>query len=157
MILITGATGFLGKNLCEHFSKQGFTVKALARPTSDTSFLETLANVEIVRGNVTDSDSVCAAMQGCDYVVHAAAHFRLWGAPEPFIKTNIDGTYNVLETAQAVGVKKFIHVSTIIVVGPQKPGVIITEETPCRPYPTDNYAQTKFLGERLARRHALSH
>jgi nucleoside-diphosphate-sugar epimerase len=121
----------------------------LARPTSEASFLEALG-VEIVRGDVTDADRVKVAVQGCDSVVHAAAHFRLWGPLEPFIKTNVDGTYHVLEAALAAGVKKFIHISTIIVVGPQKPGRVITEETPCRPYPTDNYAKTKFIGERLA-------
>ncbi|MFC1974927.1 NAD-dependent epimerase/dehydratase family protein [Chloroflexota bacterium] len=149
MILITGATGFLGRNLCEHLSGQGYALRVLARSTSDTSFLRTLG-ADIILGDVSDPHSVRTAMQGCDYVVHAAAHFRLWGPPEPFIKTNVDGTHNVLEAALAAGVKRFIHISTIIVVGPQKPGVIITEETPCRPYPTDNYAQTKFLGERLA-------
>ena len=50
----------------------------------------------------------------------------------------------------AAGVKKFIHISTIIVVGPQKPGTIITEQTPHGPYPSDNYAKTKSEGECLA-------
>jgi dihydroflavonol-4-reductase len=149
LILITGATGFLGRNLCEHLASQGYSLRALVRPTSETSFLEALG-VETVQGDVTESNSVRLAMRGCESVVHAAAHFRLWGPPEPFISTNVDGTHNVLEAALAAGVKRFIHISTIIVVGPQKPGVVITEKTPCRPYPTDNYAQTKFLGERLA-------
>ena len=93
-------------------------------------------------------------MQGCDRVVHAAARFRLWGPPEPFYQTNVEGTRNVLEAALAANVKRFIHISTIIVVGPQKPGTVITEETPCRPYPTDNYAKTKYLGEQMARSYA---
>jgi dihydroflavonol-4-reductase len=125
-------------------------LRALARPTSDTAFLEALG-VEIARGDVVDATSVYAATQGCDYVVHAAAHFRLWGPPEDFIPPNIKGTRHVLEAALAAGVKKFIHISTIIVVGPQESGVIITEETPCKPYPTDNYAKTKQIGESLAR------
>ncbi|HXV99000.1 MAG TPA: NAD-dependent epimerase/dehydratase family protein [Anaerolineae bacterium] len=149
MILITGATGFLGRNLCEYLAGQGNCLRALARTSSDTSFLEALG-VEVARGDVADAEAVSAAMQGCDYVIHAAAHFRLWGPPPPFIQTNVEGTRHVLEAALAVGVKKFIHISTIIVVGPQQPGVIITEETPCRPYPTDNYALTKYRGERLA-------
>jgi dihydroflavonol-4-reductase len=152
MILITGATGFLGRNVGEYLSNQGYSLRALARPTSDTSFLEALG-VDIVQGDVWDAASVQTAMRGCDYVVHAAAHFRLWGPPERFLKTNVEGTHNVLAAALAAGVKRFIHVSTIIVVGPQKPDVVITEETPCRPYPTDNYAQAKFLGERLAQNH----
>jgi len=148
LILITGATGFLGRNLCEHLSSQGYALRALARPTSDTEFLKDL-NVDIAAGDVTDPEAVKAAMQGCDYVVHAAAHFRLWGPPEPFITTNVDGTHNILEAALSAGVKRFVHISTIIVVGPQEEGETITEETPCRPYFTDGYAQTKFLGERL--------
>jgi len=124
-------------------------LRALVRPTSDTSFLETL-DVDIVVGDILDADAVQTAVQGCDYLVHAAAYFRFWGPPEPFIQTNVEGTRYVLEAALAVGVKKFIHISTIIVVGPQKPGAVITEETPCHPYPSDDYAKTKFQGERLA-------
>lgn len=150
MILITGATGFLGRNLCEYLASRGYVLRALARPTSDASFLEALG-IEIARGDVLDADSVSAAMQGCDYVVHAAAHFRLWGPSKPFVKTNIEGTHHVLEAALQVQVKKFIHISTIIVVGPQEPGVVITEASPCYPYPTDNYAKSKLIGEQLVR------
>lgn len=149
MILVTGATGFLGRNVCEHLARQGYALRALVRPTSDITFLGPLG-AEVAVGDILDYNSVAAAMEGCDYVVHAAARFRLWGPPEPFILTNIEGTRRVLEAARAVGVKKFIHISTIIVVGPQPPGAVITEQTPCRPYPTDNYAKTKFIGEKLA-------
>ena len=149
MILITGATGFLGLNVCEFLAGQGYVLRALARPTSDTTYLEQLG-VEIVTGDVVDAASVRTAMQGCEYVVHAAARFRLWGPFEPFLETNVYGTRNVLQAALEVGVKRFIHISTIIVVGPQGPDIVITEETPCRPYPTDNYAKTKCIGERLA-------
>jgi len=149
LILVTGATGFWGQNLCEYLSAQGYRLRALVRPTSDADFLKELG-VETVEGDVSDAASVQAAMQGCDYVVHAAAYFRLWGPPEPFIQTNVVGTRNVLNAALAAGVKRFIHISTIIVVGPQKPGVIITEQTPRCPYPSDNYAKTKSKGECLA-------
>lgn len=149
MILVTGATGFLGHNLCEHLTGQGYRVRALARPTSATGHLEALG-VEIACGDVTDFESVSRALAGCGQVVHAAAHFRLWGPPEPFVQTNVEGTRHVLQAALAARVKRFIHISTIIVVGPQPPGVVITEQTPCMPYPSDYYAQTKCCGEKLA-------
>jgi len=149
LILITGATGFLGRNVCKHLAKQGYTLRALVRPTSDTIFLERLG-IEIAIGDVVDAASVKAAMKGCHKVVHAAARFRLWGPPEPFYQTNVEGTRHVLEAALAANVKRLVHISTIIVVGPQEPGAIITEETPRCPYPTDNYAKTKCLGEQLA-------
>ncbi len=149
MILVTGATGFLGHNLCKYLAGQGYRLRALARPTSDTTFLTDLG-IEIAYGDVTDFDSIHRAVEDCVEVVHAAAHFRLWGAPEPFVQTNVEGTRHVLEAALAARVKKFIHISTIIVVGPQPPGVVITEETPCAPYPSDHYAKTKCCGEGLA-------
>jgi farnesol dehydrogenase len=149
LILVTGATGFLGRNLCERLAHHGYQLRALARPTSDTTFLRALG-VEIATGDVRDLDSVRTAMAGCDVVIHAAARFRLWGPPELFEETNLWGTRNVLATAYELGVKRFIHVSTIIVVGPQPPGTVITEATPYGPYPGDNYARTKMGGERLA-------
>lgn len=149
MILVTGATGFLGHNLCQHLVHEGYPLRALVRPTSDTRLLETLG-VEIAIGDVCDLSSVQAAMAGCEVVIHAAARFRLWGPPEVFEEINLWGTRNVLAAAYALHVKRFIHISSIIVVGPQPPGTLITEETPYGPYPGDNYARTKMGGERLA-------
>lgn len=149
MILVTGATGFLGRNLCRHLAAQGYALRALVRPTSDTALLRQLG-VELAPGDVTDAASVRAAARGCRFVVHTAAYFRLWGPPEPFIRTNIHGTQNVLRAALSAGVEKFIHISTIIVVGPQPAHAVITEATPCTPYRSDNYAKTKTIGEKLA-------
>ncbi len=149
MILITGATGFLGRNLCEHLAGAGYPLRALVRPGSDTAFLEQL-DVELAPGDVTDPASLRAAMQGCRQVVHTAAYFRFWGPPEPFIDTNFMGTRNMLEAAAAAGIRKFVHISTIIVVGPQGRGKVITERTPYAPYPSDRYAKTKTEAEKLA-------
>lgn len=149
MILITGATGFLGRNLCEHLAGAGYPLRALVRPGSDTAFLEPLG-VELAQGDVTDPASVRAAMQGCRQVIHTAAYFRFWGPPEPFIDTNFMGTRNMLEAAAAAGIRKFVHISTIIVVGPQGRGKVITERTPYAPYPSDRYAKTKAEAEKVA-------
>ncbi len=149
MILVTGATGFLGRNLCEHLVHAGYPLRALARPTSDTHFLEELG-VDVATGDVCDQASVRAAVAGCDAVIHAAARFRLWGPPEDFEDINLWGTRNVLAAAYELHVERFIHISTIIVVGPQPSGTVITEDTPYGPYHGDNYARTKMGGERLA-------
>ena len=149
LILVTGATGFLGRNLCERLAHKGYSLRALVRPASDTLFLQALG-VQVAAGDVRDLASVRAAMADCDTVIHAAARFRLWGPPELFEEINLWGTRNVLATAYALDVKRFIHISTIIVVGPQPPGTIITEDTPCGPFHGDNYARTKMGGERLA-------
>jgi len=146
---VTGATGFLGRNLCQYLCAQNYPLRALVRPASNTTFLKSLG-VELAAGDVTDAHSVRVAAQDCDYVIHTAAYFRLWGPPAPFEKTNFEGTRNVLDAALDAGVKKFLYVSTIIVVGPQPPGTIITEAMAYNPYPTDNYAKTKARAEQLA-------
>lgn len=139
----------MGRNLCEHLAGQGYALRALVRPGSNVAFLKRLG-VQLVAGDVRDAGSVLAAMRGCSQVVHTAAYFRLWGPPPPFVQTNVEGTRHVLQAAQRLGVEKLVHISTIIVVGPQPPGAVITEATPHRPYPTDNYAKTKVRGEKLA-------
>jgi nucleoside-diphosphate-sugar epimerase len=153
LILVTGATGFLGRNLCRYLAAQGYALRALVRPTSDAAFLQQMG-AELATGDVTDAASVRAAAHGCRHVIHTAAYFRLWGPPERFIRTNIQGTQNVLQAALVAGAEKFIHISTIIVVGPQPAGSVITETTPRRPYPSDNYAKTKAVAEQLALEYA---
>lgn len=149
MILVTGATGFLGRNLCEYLTQQDYAIRALARSSSDIDFLHKLG-VEIAIGDVTDPASVLEAAQGCRQIIHTAAYFRLWGVPKDFAAVNRRGTFNVLSAAQQVDIQRFVHVSTIIVARPQPPNYIITEASPYNPYPTDYYARTKVSGERLA-------
>ena len=149
MILVTGATGFLGRNLCEYLTQQGYSIRALARSSSDIDFLHKLG-VETAIGDVTDRVSVLKAAQGCRQIIHTAAYFRLWGNPKDFAAVNRRGTFNVLTAAQKVNIQRFIHISTIIVARPKISNETITENLPYNPYPTDYYARTKVGGERLA-------
>ena len=59
-ILLTGASGFLGSHIAEQLDQQGAEVRALVRPTSDTRFLEGLANVTLLPGALSDKDSLLA-------------------------------------------------------------------------------------------------
>ncbi|MCG3208358.1 MAG: Aurachin B dehydrogenase [Anaerolineae bacterium] len=149
MIFVTGATGFLGRNLCKHLVNQGYKLRALIRPTSDATFLNDLG-VDVVVGDLCDETVVQVALDGCEQVIHAAANFRLWGASETFEIANVLGTNNLLKAASMTNVRQFVHISTIIVVGPQPRNTIITEQIPCTPYPGDHYACTKLKAEKLA-------
>ncbi|MDY7040370.1 MAG: NAD-dependent epimerase/dehydratase family protein, partial [Chloroflexota bacterium] len=152
MILVTGATGFLGHNLCEQLIGQGDEVRALVRQRQRRDgeyaldFLRNLG-VELVWGDVRDAESVTRAVRGCEYVIHAAAKFRMWGPYREFHATNVEGTLNVLRAARQANVQRFIHVSTVAVVGRSRIAGVIDEDYPCVPH--DAYQRTKLEAERL--------
>jgi dihydroflavonol-4-reductase len=144
MLLVTGATGFLGHSLIPYLARAGYRVRALVRPGSDLDWLAR-RKVELAFGDVCDAGSVVQAMVGCRQVVHAAAHFRLWGREEVFRRTNVVGTQNVLQAARDAGVERFVHVSTVVVIGRPLPGRVIDEAHPT--YPSSPYERTKLVGE----------
>jgi dihydroflavonol-4-reductase len=147
VILVTGATGFLGRNLCPYLVERGHRLRALVRPSSNTVFLSDL-DVELVQGDVLDLDSLLGAAQGCQCVVHAAGKFRFWGNSEDFFSVNVQGTANVLKAAVGAGVRRFVHISTITVVGAPRHGQLLDEQAPCEP--VDDYQRSKLAGEKLA-------
>ncbi len=111
-ILVTGATGLAGANICKLLRERGDAVRALARETADTAPLAALG-VEIVTGDVTDPDAVRRAATGSDAAIHCAA--LLGGASQnlaDFEAVNIGGTKNVLDAAEAVGLGRVVAVST---------------------------------------------
>ena len=154
MILVTGATGFLGHNLIPLLIERGHRVRALVRPNSDHTFLRE-CGIELAFGDVRDAASVSAALAGCAAVIHAAGKFRFWGEPDEFRATNVAGTRNVLQAACVAGVKRFVHVSTIAVVGNPSPGTLITESSAC--HPVEDYQRSKLEGERLALAYHAEH
>ncbi len=145
-VLVTGATGFLGRNLCPYLVEQGHRVRALVRPSSDWGFLVE-RGVEIAFGDVQDLISVQAALVGCDAVIHAAGYFRFWGPQDRYWGVNVVGTRNVVQAAERMGVQRFIHISTVAVIGRPRPGTVIDETYPCQP--VDEYQRTKLEGERI--------
>lgn len=153
MILVTGATGFLGRNLCEQLIGQGDEVRALVRQRKrpdgeyELDFLRNLG-VDLAWGDVRDAESVRRAIRGCEHVIHAAALFRMWGPYREFYSTNVQGTLNALHAACQANVRRFVHISTVAVAGRPLPGQVIDEDYPCAPH--DAYQQTKLEAERLA-------
>ncbi len=145
MILVTGATGFLGHNLVPRLLDEGYRVKALVRPSSDTAFLERLGVELAYADDICDREAVARACLGCRQVIHAAGLFRFWGDPTAFWRTNVEGSSTVLEGAVAAGVERFIHISTVVVIGKTPEGQI-DEETRC--LPQEPYQESKLETER---------
>lgn len=124
-ILVTGAAGFIGSHLTEELVKKGHRVKAFIRYNSSGSWgwLETspLKNeIEVYQGDIRDYDGVKESLKNIDIVFHLAALIGIpysYKSPLAYIKTNIEGTYNILKGSMEQGVKKIIHTSTSEVYG----------------------------------------
>jgi dihydroflavonol-4-reductase len=125
-------------------------VRVVTRHPQDHPWLNKLP-VSVIHADVIDREAMFKAAEGCRYVIHAAGKFRFWGKQESFEKTNVQGSNNVMDAALAAGVEKFIHISTVVVIGQPRPGQEIDETHPA--YPTDAYQRSKLAAERLALQH----
>lgn len=152
--LVTGATGFLGSHIAERLIERGDSVRALVRPTSNTSFLESLGGVEFVEGDVTDARSLGTAVAGVDVIYHAAAMVSDWAPWRDFQSVTINGTRNMIKAAVAAGVPRLLHVSSDAVYRYQDLRHGVTEDSAMetRFGPLDYYRRSKTAAEKIARR-----
>ena len=119
-ILITGGCGFIGSHLAEKLVSKNYKVTVFDRYNIDNDFgyLENskLKNsIEIKLGDIRDYDSVLDAISGHDTVFHLAALIGIpysYVSPMGYIKTNVEGTYNVLEASRQKGIKQVVITST---------------------------------------------
>ncbi len=141
MILITGATGYIGRHLVSRLVAQGERPRCLVRDTQRTASILPADKVEFVQGNTTQPDSLGAAMRGVDTVVHAAflTADRKQSAGNHYQETNVQGTANVIKAAQDAGVKRIIEMSGLGT-KPDKPG---------------SYMQGRYLAEKMLKESGL--
>src|SRR5215210_1517462 len=107
-VLVVGATGSLGSKVVDELLKRGKNVRALVRPTTDASRLES-RGVEIARGDMLDLDSLVAAMNGADAVIATAAGYTRGGKNANDIDTV--GNANLAEAAHRAGIRRFVLTS----------------------------------------------
>lgn len=148
MILLTGATGFLGKYLVDEFHAAGYKVRILARNPQNCGFSQN-AQTDIVEGDILDIVALEKAMEGVEYVVHAAAMVSFNPQKKAEMKKiNVQGTENVVNLCLEMGVKKLIYVSSIAALGRTEGNEHITEDTKWQNSPLNSqYAITKRQGE----------
>jgi nucleoside-diphosphate-sugar epimerase len=136
-VLVTGGSGFLGSHIAEQLSREGHSVRALVRKSSNRKFLETLKGLEFAYGAVEDAANVAEAVKGVDAIIHAAGIVKA-RSPEEFRATNTQGTINLLEAAKkhAPGLKRFVQVSSLEASGPSTDGkpVPVSQENPVTSY-----------------------
>ena len=113
--LVTGASGFIGARLCRKLIDEGWQVRALHRENSLLANLTGLP-VELCVGDITQPESLAAAMQGIEAVFHVAAQLGHI-TPERMQAVTVQGTRNVLEAARQAGVRRVVYTSSIASLG----------------------------------------
>jgi nucleoside-diphosphate-sugar epimerase len=152
-VLLTGGTGFLGKNVARALAARGHEVRAIARAGSN---LEGLPGMEIVRGDVCDPDSLFRAAEGCAAVLHMAALVKMWVPDrEEFARVNVEGLRAALAAADRVGAR-LVYTSSFMALGPTGPAA--ADETQLHPGHSfrNDYERTKARADAVAREAAAA-
>lgn len=148
-ILITGGNGFLGRNLVGPLQERGDSVRVLALPTEDASWLKK-RDVQIFHGDIRDPATLTAPMRGVDGVFHLAAMIGAWRPMQDYYAVNVTGTGNVCRAALASGAQRIVHVSSAMVYN-MATGRPVTEDDALEPL-DEPYSKTKAEGDRLVQR-----
>lgn len=147
-ILITGATGFIGRSLCRHLRLKGYAVRPVVRRKAEQ---DNPADPSIVVIDDINADTLWSSvLQDMDVVIHLAActavSARSSGLSDDLFRTNVAGTLALARQAADAGVKRFIFLSSAKVGGEEtRPGHVLTEDDPANPQ--DAYASSKYQAE----------
>jgi dihydroflavonol-4-reductase len=130
MVLLTGASGFVGSAVARRLRAAGFPVRALVRTTSPVAHLSDLG-LDFVTGDLRDADSVRQAMVGIRYLFHVAADYRLWARnPDELTQTNVAGTRLLMQEAMRAGVERVVYTSSVATLAARTDGVLADETMP---------------------------
>jgi nucleoside-diphosphate-sugar epimerase len=147
--LVTGGSGFVGGRLIEQLVSRGWEVRALVRSEGATK-IASKHGAKTVSGSLDNVTSLERACHGCDVVFHVAAHFKLWGAPAEFERSNVVGTANLLKAASTASVKRFVQLgAAAAVMGDMEPLVNVTEAAPTHQRSWAPYSASKARSESL--------
>ncbi|MDR1658193.1 MAG: NAD-dependent epimerase/dehydratase family protein [Deltaproteobacteria bacterium] len=145
-ILLTGANGFVGGRVSKFLLDRGHQVRQLRRqPPVD----ELPAGVETVIGDLTNGQTLPAAVEGVEAVIHCAGLTGMWGDLSTYLETNTMGTVRLLETARREKVKYFVYTSTPSVVHSGLDLAGVDETASYSLDSTQPYAYSKMLAERM--------
>ncbi len=154
-VFLTGASGFLGGHLLRELRDTGCQVKALSRRPESDAAIASQGGVP-VRADLADSASLLSAIDGCEAVFHAAADTSIW-KPHATAQTatNVQGTENMLQAAQAAGVQAFVHTSSVAAYSHLVQGILDESVTQRGTESWINYERTKHVSEQAVKRSAL--
>lgn len=145
-VFITGASGFVGGAVLRHLLEEGREVRALAR-SADAERRVREAGATPVHGDLFDPQALLEGMRGCATVFHAAGvNESCLRDPAPMLRTNVDGSAQVVRAAAAAGVARVVHTSSASTIG-EAEGTVGTEASAHRGWFLSQYERSKFLAE----------
>jgi dihydroflavonol-4-reductase len=150
MILVTGASGFVGSAVARQLLQAGELVRVLVRATSSRVNLAD-PKLNIVQGDLGDAPSLDRAMQNVRVLFHVAADYRLWARDDnEIIRTNVDGTRALMEAAQRAGVERIVYTSSVATLKAQPDGTPSDEASRLETQSAVGaYKYSKVVAERL--------
>lgn len=155
-VLITGATGLIGRNFARRATAAGYPVLAMVRQNSDRSALNGVP-VRFVEADLSSPETLPAALAEADVVLHAAAHLGDWGPPEKYRAINVVALEHMLNAAVRIGrLQRWIQISSQGVY-PARHHYGTDETIPAEPHNIDGYTQTKAESELVVQRHIREH
>jgi nucleoside-diphosphate-sugar epimerase len=144
--LVTGGGGFLGSRIVRMLLDKGITVRSLQR--SDNPDLIKLG-VEIIRGDISDRDTVINAAEGCGVIFHVAARAGVWGNYDDYYQCNVTGTKNIIDACQTHNIQKLVYTSSPSIVFAGEDEENINESTPYADHFLTAYQETKAMAEQM--------
>ena len=150
-VLVTGATGFIGRHLVRALIENGDEVRCLGR---NPGVLRELADggAEIVEGDLRDADVVSRSCAGMECVCHLGALSSPWGRSQDFLSCNVQGTKHVLEGCVRRSVARCVYVSSPSVTSTASDVINQREDAPLSRRPISFYSHSKRLAEELVQR-----
>ncbi len=151
-ILITGATGLIGRAVADAAASRGMDLRLMIRSDKYIDQVRHL-DYERVTGDLTDPDSLRKACEGVDAVFHLAAMYSMWVRDEELlIKTNVEGTRAMIRAALDAGVEKFVYTSSVAAIGYREDGKPSDETVEWNlGFTGDPYVKSKHLAHMVAR------
>ena len=145
---VTGATGFVGSHVARMLAERGADLRLLVRSSSR---LDNIAGIraDLVTGDLCDEVSLRKGMEGCDFVFHVAADYRLWVRdPAPMYRANVDGSVAIVRAAERAGVHRVIYTSSVATLGFGYGPHAVDEDTPVNEAEmVGHYKRSKFVAE----------